>query len=118
MSAVEPLRLLYYQTRDRRVPFRDWATGIVDPLAYAALMARLARLRLGLFGDCKPVGEGVKELRIDIGPGYRAYVASAGTGVVLLLCGGDKRSQPRDIRRAKNYWRDYEERSSSTRGSG
>lgn len=109
--------MLYYQTRDGRMPFRDWVASMDDRVAYAALMARLARLRLGLFGDCRPVGNGVQEMRIDIGPGYRAYVASTGGRVVLLLCGGDKRSQSRDIRQAKTYWRDHEERSRSTRGS-
>lgn len=118
MLPAELLRLMYYRTRDGRMPFREWVDGLTDSLAFAALNTRLARLRLGLFGDCKPIGEGVQELRIDVGPGYRAYVASVGGRVILLLCGGDKRSQSRDIRRAKDYWRDYEKRSRSTRGSG
>lgn len=117
MREIEPLQLLYYQTRDGRMPFREWAIAIDDQVAHAALLARLARLRLGLFGDCRQVGAGVQEMRIDAGPGYRAYFASTSGGVVLLLCGGDKRSQSRDIRQSKIYWRDYEERSRSTRGS-
>lgn len=72
-------------------------------------------MKRGLFGDCEPVGDGVWELRIDTGPGYRVYYARAGKQVVLLLCGGDKRRQKADIKRAKDYWEDYEKR---TRTSG
>ena len=57
-------------------------------------------------GDCKTVGEGVSELRVDYGPGYRVYFGQRGQTVVVLLCGGDKRTQDRDIRRAKQYWRE------------
>ncbi|HLE67982.1 MAG TPA: type II toxin-antitoxin system RelE/ParE family toxin [Burkholderiales bacterium] len=68
------------------------------------------RIERGLFGDCEPVGEGVCELRIDWGPGYRVYYARAGERLILLLYGGDKRKQNADIKRAKENWRDYQER--------
>lgn len=68
---------------------------------------RVARLRPGNLGDCKPVGQGVAELRVDYGPGYRVYFGQHGRTVVLLLCGGDKRSQERDIRLAKQYWHEF-----------
>lgn len=71
------------------------------------MRARLNRIRLGNFGDCKGVGGGVEELRIDFGPGYRVYFGREGSFVVILLCGGDKRSQARDILIAQQYWREY-----------
>ena len=71
------------------------------------LCARLNRIRLGNFGDCKSVGSGVEELRIDFGPGYRVYYGRDGVLVVILLCGGSKRAQDRDILKAKGYWGKY-----------
>jgi len=115
MPPPEPFHLLYYQTRNWRVPFQEWIDSLTDPVAYAAARKRLARLQRGLFGDCKPVGDGVLELRIDVGPGYRTYLARAGSEVILLICGGDKRTQTEDIRRAKTYWKDYQAR---TRAAG
>ena len=70
----------------------------------------MARLRLGNFGDSKSVGEGVLELRIDHGPGYRIYFGRDGSDVVILLLGGDKRSQSKDIETARVYWADYKVR--------
>ena len=69
--------------------------------------SRLARVRQGNLGDCKPVGEGVSELRVDYGPGYRVYFGQKGRTLVVLLCGGDKRSQDRDIRLAKQFWQEF-----------
>ena len=80
-----------------------------DKAAVARILARLARVRLGNVGDCKPVGEGVSELRVDYGPGYRVYFGQKGRTLVVLLCGGDKRTQDRDIRQAKQYWREFKE---------
>ena len=71
------------------------------------MRARLNRIRLGYFGYCKSVGRGVEELRIDFGPGYRLYYARHGSLIVVLLCGGDKRTQARDIRTAQRYWEEY-----------
>lgn len=76
----------------------------------ARIVARVDRVKAGNFGDHKPVGGGVWELRIDYGPGYRVYYALAGRQVVLLLCGGDKRKQSSDIRTAIAMWNDYTER--------
>ncbi|MBL9122069.1 MAG: type II toxin-antitoxin system RelE/ParE family toxin [Planctomycetaceae bacterium] len=78
--------------------------------ARAKILARVARLEAGNFGDCKPLREGVSELRIDWGPGYRVYYAMFGRTVVLLLCGGDKRRQSADIDKAVEYWKDYKQR--------
>lgn len=101
--------VLHYQTPDGRIPVREWLDTVLNPVAYAAIKLRQDRLARGLFGDCSPVGEGVWELRIDTGAGYRVYYARSGKQVVLFLCGGDKRSQKADIKKAKTYWRDYEQ---------
>lgn len=90
--------------------FAEWFARLADRQAQARIQTRIDRLERGLFGDCDPVGEGVSELRIDRGPGYRVYFARAGERVVLLLCGGDKRRQQAEINRAKECWHDYQER--------
>ena len=81
--------------------FIQWLDGLSDPRAVAKIAARAERLASGNFGDVQPVGEGVSELRIHYGPGYRVYFVQRGAVVVILLCGGDKSSQARDIRSAK-----------------
>lgn len=79
-------------------------------MAVMQIRMRLRRLEMGNPGDCVPVGEGVSELRIHLGPGYRVYFGQDGSQLVLLLCGGDKRSQATDIMRAKLMWKDWKER--------
>ena len=91
----------------------DWLAGLEDLKARARIAARLDRLSLGNFGDCKALREGVSELRIDLGPGYRVYYAMLGRTCVLLLCGGDKRGQSSDINRAIEYLKDFKERTRS-----
>jgi putative addiction module killer protein len=81
--------------------FARWLDTLRDRTAAALILARIVRLQEGLFGDVKPVGSGVSELRIDRGPGYRVYFTQRGATVVLLLCGGDKASQKADIEAAK-----------------
>lgn len=78
-----------------------------DVRAVGIVRARLNRIRLGNFGDCKFVGGGVEELRIDFGPGYRIYYGREGSLVAVLLCGGSKRTQARDVLRAQRYWKEY-----------
>jgi putative addiction module killer protein len=80
--------------------FAAWFAGLRDREARARILVRIRRLSLGNPGDVKPVGRGISEMRIDHGPGYRVYFARRGDTVVILLCGGDKRSQDRDIARA------------------
>ncbi len=80
--------------------FTDWFAGLRDREARARITVRIRRLSLGNPGDVKPVGGGVSEMRIDYGPGYRVYFVGRGDTVVVLLCGGDKRNQDRDIARA------------------
>ena len=87
-----------------------WLSGLADARARARITIRIARLQAGNFGDCKPVGDGVWELRVDYGPGYRVYYAIVGADIVLLLCGGDKRKQAADIQRAAEFLNDYRRR--------
>lgn len=81
--------------------FIEWLDGLSDGRGRGIIVARIERMRAGLFGDARPVGGGVSELRIDYGPGYRVYFTRRGKQVVILLCGGDKSSQKRDIKEAK-----------------
>jgi putative addiction module killer protein len=104
---AEPHEVEVYESSPGVAPFVDWLDGLRDCKAQAAVDARLLRLRLGNFGDCEPVGEGVYELRIHYGPGYRVYFAKTQQTVVLLLMGGAKKSQTKDIKMAKIYWREY-----------
>jgi putative addiction module killer protein len=102
-----PVTVLEYQTEDGRQPFTEWLLTLRDQEAAHRIDSRLSRVRLGNLGDTRPVGKGVSELRVPHGPGYRVYFARKGDLVVILLCGGDKRSQRSDIRRAQGYWEDY-----------
>ena len=90
--------------------FDEWLSALADRRAQAKIASRINRLAAGNFGDCKPLRDGVCELRIDWGPGYRVYYAMVGKVCVLLLCGGDKRKQSADIERAIDYFQDYRER--------
>ena len=83
------------------VEFKDWLTSLKDRMAVTAIAARLERLAYGLKGDVKPVGDGVSELRVHVGPGYRIYFVQRGQVLIVVLSGGEKRSQDRDIARAK-----------------
>jgi putative addiction module killer protein len=105
------VELRRYQTADGKTPLTDWLDGMRDHETRARVIARLDRVQAGLFGDWKSVGSGVRELRIDHGPGYRVYFGQVGTTVVLLLCGGVKSSQTTDIAKAHDYWKDYKARS-------
>ncbi len=89
------------------VPFDEWFDSLCDLRMQAAVDARLTRVRAGNFGDCKSVGGGVFELRISFGSGLRVYYGLHGRQVVVLVGGGDKRSQPRDIRRAQELWQQF-----------
>ena len=105
-----PIELLEYITKEGKNPFRNWLMDLKDRTARARIRVRINRLRLGNFGDIKSVGAGVNELRIPYGPGYRVYFGKSESKVVILLCGGDKSSQSKDIKIAKQYWIDYERR--------
>lgn len=93
--------------RNGKAPFKEWLRSLRDIPTKARIQSRVDRLRLGNFGDYQSVGDGVFELRIHFGPGYRVYFALHGTQVVLLLCGGDKSTQMRDIADAQRYWKEF-----------
>jgi putative addiction module killer protein len=99
--------LRIYRTADGRLPFEEWLASLHDERALARILVRLDRVRFGNFGDCRSVGGGVQELRIDSGPGYRVYFGRQGSTIVLLLCGGDKSSRAKDINLAHDYWNEY-----------
>jgi putative addiction module killer protein len=80
--------------------FSQWIDGLQDIRARARILVRIERLKAGNPGDVKPIGEGISELRIDYGPGYRVYFKRIGQKVIILLAGGDKKTQPKDIRTA------------------
>src|SRR5579859_6502677 len=99
-----------YLTPDGKSVYREWHRKLRDVKAKVAIDRRINRIELGNFGDHKFCRDGVWELRIDFGPGYRGYYAISGDQVVLLLLGGDKRTQDKDIDRACEYWADWQRR--------
>jgi putative addiction module killer protein len=107
-----PRRLLDYETDDGGCPIRNWLDSL-DRMTRARIEARLKRIAFGNFGDTKSVGAGVSELRLLFGSGYRVYFAQHGDAIVVLLCGGDKSSQDKDIEKAKLYWSDFKRRNNA-----
>ena len=102
--------ILTYVKADGSAPFNDWLEALRDRKARAIIRTRINRVRLGNLGDCKSVGEGVSELRIKFGAGYRVYFGQEGDTLIILLSGGAKSSQNKDIKLAKKYWQDYQRR--------
>jgi len=105
-----PYEIDYYKTTEGKAPFKEWLESMRDVNGRAKIRVRLDRARLGNLGDHKLVDEGVWELRIDYGPGYRVYFAKEGNSLVLLLIGGDKGTQKRDIAQATGYLQDHRRR--------
>jgi putative addiction module killer protein len=106
-GAATPKRLIVYVKPDGHEPFTEWLDGLRDGLTQKRILARITRLEQGNYGDCKPVGEGVSELRLFFGSGYRVYFGEHRNDFVVLLCGGDKSSQDKDIAQAHAYWQEY-----------
>jgi putative addiction module killer protein len=101
----KPKQIKYYRTADEKIPFLLWFDSLRNLTAKDEIRSRLNRLKLGNYGDCKSVGDGVLELRFR--SGIRIYFSEIGDIVVLLFCGGDKETQDKDISRAKLYWKDF-----------
>ena len=99
-----------YKSARGKCPFSKWLRDLADIKARARIKVRLDRLKLGNFGDCESLGDGVSELKMDFGPGYRVYFGKTGNQCVLLLCGGSKRTQSKNIEKAKEYFEDYKRR--------
>ena len=108
---VFPYAIDYYKKDDGTTPFREWLESLRDVNGRARIRVRLDRARLGNLGDHKHLGNGVWELRLDCGPGYRVYFAKEEGQLILLLVGGDKDTQSRDIAQAEGYLQDHRRRS-------
>ena len=110
MEAKNKIIRIYTDPKGR-IPFEEWLKSTKDPALRARIRARLDRLSLGNYGDHKSVGDGIQELRLAFGAGYRIYYVDLDDVVIILLCGGDKSSQERDIKKAKGFWQELKERS-------
>lgn len=104
------LKIIVYKTETSKEPFNDWFDELDEKTQYI-ISRRLTRIEAGLFGDCKPIKgyRGIYELVIDYGPGYRIYYGKQGSVIIILLIGGEKKSQARDIEKAHRYWIEYTE---------
>jgi putative addiction module killer protein len=100
-----------YITPNGKQPFAEWLAGIKDKVIEARIRRRLDQLSLGYYGDVKSLGEGISELRLQFGSGYRIYFGEIDNKIVLILYGGDKSTQSRDIQKAKGYWHEFTKRS-------
>jgi putative addiction module killer protein len=107
--------LLVYQTEEGKEPFREWRKDLRDKVTLARIDRRVEHLAQGHYGDYKHVGEGVYELRHFFGSGYRVHFAEDGDAIVVLLLGGDKGIQSKDIAKAQGYWKDYRVRQETTK---
>ena len=106
----KPRKVRIYRTEDDREPFSEWLETLRDEKAIAVIQKRLVRVILGNLGVYRFVGDGVFEFKIDYGPGYRIYFVQIGEIILLILCGGDKSSQAKDIEQAKQYCVDFKNR--------
>ena len=109
MRVAQPRELQIYSDPNGREPFTEWLKSLRDRTIRKRIQARIDRIEAGNLGDHKSVGDGIFELRFQFGPGYRIYFGEVDNIIILLLCGGDKSSQNRDIERAKVYWQEYKE---------
>ena len=101
--------IIIYETSSGKKPYIDWFKKLKNIQVKAQIIDRLDRIKFGNLGDAKVVGEGVCEIRIHSGPGYRLYFAKEGKKIILLLCAGDKATQQKDIERAKKYLKDWKD---------
>lgn len=104
---IRPKHVIAYVDAEGREPYTDWIKGLRDVMGRKRIIARTKRLAQGNFGDCEPVEEGISELRMFFGPGYRVYFGETEQDIVVLLCGGDKSTQQNDIAKAKAYWQEH-----------
>jgi putative addiction module killer protein len=100
LAILYPIRYSIFEVQ-KTEEFEEWLSGLADQKAQAKIASHIERLGLGNAGDVKPVGAGVSEMKVPYGPGYRVYFKQTDKTIVLLLCGGDKSTQDKDIKRAK-----------------
>lgn len=110
MKEIKSRKIRYYQTKTCETPYKEWFDGLKDSKARHRIRARLDRVELGNLGDYKVLSDGVSELKFTFGPGYRIYFGEQDDYYIILLCGGDKSSQKKDIATAKQYWKELLER--------
>ncbi len=104
---VEPKQIIFYTDENGNEPFQLWLDALRDKQGKRRIINRLIRVQQGNYGDVEPIGEGLSELRLFFGPGYRVYFGEDAGNIVVILCGGDKSSQDSDIENAKAYWQEY-----------
>lgn len=109
VQSIRAKQIIIYADENGHEPYRSWIDSLKVKKGQQRIRARIRRLGEGLYGDCDSVGEGVSELRMFFDPGYRVYFGEDADNIVVLLCGGDKDSQNRDIKSAKEYWKDYKD---------
>lgn len=107
---MKPKKIVHYIASDGKSVFQQWFRVLKDGMAKFIITQRLIRAKQGNFGDTKPIGDGAHEMRIKHGPGYRVYYANDGDTIIVLLCGGDKSTQDKDIKQAKEYWSTYKKK--------
>ena len=100
-------KVIVYSDKNGKEPFTKWLNGLNDARSRRRILTRLRRIEQGNYGDCKHLQDGVFELRLFFGPGYRIYFGEDGYRLVVLLCGGDKSIQQKDILKALKYWNEY-----------
>lgn len=107
VKAATPKQLAFYRNDKRNEPFTEWLNTLRDQAGRRRILVRLRRLEQGNYGDCSPIGEGLSELRLFFGSGYRIYFGEDEGNIIIILCGGDKGSQNKDIAYAKSCWQEY-----------
>jgi putative addiction module killer protein len=100
-------QIIIYADENGAEPLSNWIKSLRDTISRKRIFTRIDRLAQGNYGDCRAVGEGVSELQMFFGSGYRVYFAEKNDDLIILLCGGDKSSQAQDIKEAKAYWKEY-----------
>ncbi len=103
------VEIIIYQTENGKEPFYDWLDTLEENIE-ERIQSRINRVKLGNLGDYKSLGNGILELRLDFGSGYRIYFGFDGSRIIVLLCGGDKKTQTKDIKKAQQYWRNYNDK--------
>lgn len=106
-KVAQEKQIIVYADNAGIEPFSEWMNNLRDAMGRKRIFTRIDRLAHGNYGDCESVGEGVKELRMFFGSGYRVYFGEQGSKLVVLLSGGDKSTQTQDIKQAKLYWKEY-----------